>query len=106
MDLFRSVTVRYAKFRAKLKLAEEKRRRANAKVKRLRKREKIWFKRKIRAIRRGIDNIKELERVEREEAVLAAALVLANPSFPDFPSLSPGWDEFGVNPDFDLFAFL
>ncbi|KAK2731616.1 hypothetical protein CKAH01_19058 [Colletotrichum kahawae] len=41
---------------------------AEEKVLRLRKQKKIWFEKMMRAVRRGIDSVEELERVEREEA--------------------------------------
>ncbi|KAK2772802.1 hypothetical protein CKAH01_13804 [Colletotrichum kahawae] len=37
------------------------------KVLHLRKQKKIWFKKMIRIVRRSIDSVEELERVEREE---------------------------------------
>jgi hypothetical protein len=38
------------------------------KILRLRKQKKLWFEKMMRAVRRGIDSVEELERVEREEA--------------------------------------
>jgi hypothetical protein len=48
--------------------AEEERRAADAKVERLRKQKKLWFEKMMRAVRRGISSVEELERVEKEEA--------------------------------------
>ncbi|AEO53316.1 hypothetical protein MYCTH_2054177 [Thermothelomyces thermophilus ATCC 42464] len=45
---------------------------AKEQVLRLWKQKRIWFKKMIRAIARGIDSVEELERVEREEAAAAA----------------------------------
>ncbi|KAM4058454.1 hypothetical protein HRG_014707 [Hirsutella rhossiliensis] len=41
---------------------------AEEKVLRLRKQKKLWFEKMMRAVSRGIDNVEELERVEKEEA--------------------------------------
>ncbi|KAH9431999.1 hypothetical protein MCOR02_006704 [Pyricularia oryzae] len=38
------------------------------KLLRLRSQKKMWFEKMMRAVRRGIDNLEELDRVEREEA--------------------------------------
>lgn len=40
----------------------------DAKIQRLRKQKKMWFEKMLRAVSRGIDNVEELERVEKEEA--------------------------------------
>jgi hypothetical protein len=48
--------------------AEEERRIADAKVERLRKQKKMWFEKMMRAVRRGLSSVEELERIEREEA--------------------------------------
>lgn len=63
----------------------------------------------MRAVRRGIDSVEELERVEHEEAEKAAAQAPVAPSHlqpSDFPPLSSGWAEFEVNPNLDLLALL
>lgn len=44
-----------------------------AKVTRLRKQKKLWFEKMMRAVSRGIDNVEDLERVEKEEADREAA---------------------------------
>ena len=46
---------------------------AEMKVMRLRKQKKLWFEKMMRAVSRGIDNVEELERVEKEEAAREAA---------------------------------
>jgi len=53
---------------AALDEAEEELERATAKVRRLRKQRRLWAEKMARAVRRGIDTIDELDRVEREEA--------------------------------------
>ncbi|ORY67543.1 uncharacterized protein BCR38DRAFT_510657 [Pseudomassariella vexata] len=94
--------------RGELQSAEEK-------VLRLRKQKKMWFEKMMRAVRRGIDSVEELERVDRAEAeALSARRAVGDPSpvvTPSFPedfefewndvypdvSLTPGLlAEFGV----------
>ena len=41
---------------------------AKEKVLRLRKQKRMWYEKMMRAVRRGIDNLEELDRVENEEA--------------------------------------
>ncbi|KAL8407543.1 hypothetical protein RB594_006387 [Gaeumannomyces avenae] len=116
LEQLRSLSVQHQKLETELEAAEAQHRAATqellaagARVERLRKQKRMWFEKKMRAIRRGIDSIEELERVEREEAEQSAAsAAVAPPSVPepDFPPLSPGWLESGVNPDLDLLALL
>ena len=47
------------------------------KVMRLYKQKKLWFKKIICAIQRGINNIKELKKVEKEEAAREASCLTA-----------------------------
>lgn len=51
-----------------LDAAEEEAMLANAKVNRLRKQRRLWAEKMARAVRRGIETIDELDRVEKEEA--------------------------------------
>ncbi|KAI6264024.1 hypothetical protein MCOR34_011921 [Pyricularia oryzae] len=55
------IAAQHSKLESELEAAEEK-------VLRLRKQKKMWFEKMMRAVRRGIDNLEELDRVEREEA--------------------------------------
>lgn len=69
----------------------------------------MWLEKIMRAVRRGINSVKELERVKREEAEQAAAqapVALLNLLAPDFPPLFPSWAELEVNPDFNLLALF
>jgi len=51
--------------------AEGELRAAALKVERLRKQKKMWFEKMMRAVHRGIRDLEELERVEREEEAAA-----------------------------------
>ncbi|KAI6544173.1 hypothetical protein MCOR04_011851 [Pyricularia oryzae] len=55
------IAAQHSKLESELEAAEEK-------VLRLRKQKKMWFEKMMRAVRRGIDSLEELDRVEREEA--------------------------------------
>ncbi|KAI7908498.1 hypothetical protein M0657_012265 [Pyricularia oryzae] len=55
------IAAQHSKLESELEAAEEK-------VLRLRRQKKMWFEKMTRAVRRGIDNLEELDRVEREEA--------------------------------------
>ncbi|EHA46470.1 hypothetical protein, variant [Pyricularia oryzae 70-15] len=55
------IAAQHSKLESELEAAEEK-------VLRLRRQKKMWFEKMMRAVRRGIDNLEELDRVEREEA--------------------------------------
>lgn len=57
----RNIATQHQKLEDELQAAEEK-------VLRLRKQKKMWFEKMMRAVRRGIDSVEELERVEKEEA--------------------------------------
>jgi hypothetical protein len=63
-----------------LEEAEEERRRADAKVERLRKHKKMWYAKMRRAVARGITDLDELDRVEREEAEAARQAATAQPA--------------------------
>ncbi|KAI7908553.1 hypothetical protein M0657_012235 [Pyricularia oryzae] len=56
------------RLRKQKKLWFEKMMRAQAKLLRLRKQKKLWFEKMMRAVSRGIDDLEELDRVERKEA--------------------------------------
>lgn len=64
----RGLTAKHLSAEKELEDAEEELERSAARVRRLRKQKKMWFEKMMRAVRRGIDSVEELERVEREEA--------------------------------------
>ncbi len=64
----RRIADHHMRFKRELESAKEERRLIDAKIERLHKQKKLWFEKMMRAVSRGIDNVKELERVEREEA--------------------------------------
>lgn len=68
----RNIGAQHSKVDAELDAAEEELELAAVRVRRLRKQKKLWFEKMVRAIRRGIDSVEELERVEKEEAEAAA----------------------------------
>jgi hypothetical protein len=51
-----------------LEKAEEELQQQLRKIERLRKQKKMWFEKMMRAVRRGITSVEELEKVEKEEA--------------------------------------
>jgi hypothetical protein len=53
---------------AALERAEEELQAQLRKIERLRTKKKMWFEKMMRAVRRGISSVEELEKVEREEA--------------------------------------
>ena len=57
----------HQRMESELEAAEEERRAIDAKIERLRKQKRMWYEKMMRAVRRGIDNVEELERVENEE---------------------------------------
>ncbi|KAM4062733.1 hypothetical protein HRG_010001 [Hirsutella rhossiliensis] len=61
VECLRNIANQHIKLERELEEAEEK-------VLRLRKQKKLWFEKMMRAVSRGIDNVEELERVEKEEA--------------------------------------
>ena len=69
------VGAQYHKLEEEMAKAEEERRAMDAKIERLRKQKKMWFEKMMRAVRRGISSVEELERVEKEEADREAARV-------------------------------
>jgi hypothetical protein len=77
-----------------LEKLEEERRIMDAKIERLRKQKKMWFEKMMRAVRRGISSVEELERVEKEEAEREAARQTeGRPSSPDSHLLDGfNWD--------------
>jgi hypothetical protein len=64
----RRIGTQHQKAESELEAAEEELEKASAKVRRLRRQKKLWFEKMMRAVARGIDNVEELERVERLEA--------------------------------------
>jgi hypothetical protein len=64
----RSIATQHSKLERELEEAEERALAEQQRVLRLRKQKKMWFEKMMRAVSRGIDNVEELERVEREEA--------------------------------------
>jgi seryl-tRNA synthetase len=69
----RRIAAHHSRFESELESAEATRRNIDAKIERLRKQKKLWFEKMMRAVARGIDNVEELERVEREEMEREAA---------------------------------
>ena len=68
-----------------------------AKLERLRRQKKLWFEKMLRAVRRGVKSVEELERVEKEEADREAARVAENrpPSATSFSfdkDFIPNWN--------------
>jgi hypothetical protein len=51
---------------------------AENKVFRLRKQKKLWLEKMMRAVRRGISSVEELEKVEKEEAEREAGRLLSD----------------------------
>lgn len=68
----RKIASFHAQYEDALEGAEEERRVVDAKIERLRKQKRLWLEKMTRAVARGIDNLEELDRVEREEAEAAA----------------------------------
>ena len=71
----RRVAAHHTRFEAELVESEEKllelqniAQQQQNKVLRLRRQKKLWFEKMMRAVARGIDDVEELERIEREEA--------------------------------------
>ncbi|EHA48146.1 hypothetical protein MGG_15916 [Pyricularia oryzae 70-15] len=64
----RSIGLQHARMESEMEAAEEARRQIDAKIERLRKQKRMWFEKMMRAVSRGIDDLEELDRVEREEA--------------------------------------
>jgi hypothetical protein len=86
-----------AKMGSQLSALEEELDSALAKVERLRRQKKMWFEKMMRAVRRGITSVEELERVEKEEADREATRVAENrpPSATSFSfddDFIPNWD--------------
>lgn len=85
---------------------EKERRELDMKMERLRKQKKMWQEKMMRALRRGITNLEELDRIEREEAAEEERrrAIEAVPSSSDLPIPSNdfmnGWD--GTFPEVDL----
>jgi hypothetical protein len=82
---------------AELEAAEEELRVNLAKIERLRKQKKLWFEKMMRAVRRGITSVEELEKVEKEEAAREATRVAENrpPSATSFTfdeDFIPNWN--------------
>lgn len=69
------ITRQHSLLEAQLDEAEEAAMEANAKVSRLRKQRRLWAGKMARAIRRGLDTIDELDRLEKEEAEAERARV-------------------------------
>ena len=108
---FRKVASQHIKLEAEIEAAEEEHKRelerlrqSSAKVERLRKEKKLWYRKMMRAVARGIDDLDELDRIEckeREaEASRQAETSLPNPSDPVLDAVD--WDAF----DPSLLTFL
>jgi uncharacterized protein YdcH (DUF465 family) len=95
------IAVHHFRLEDELEEAEEERRRADAKVERLRKQKKAWYEKMRRAVARGITDLEELDRVEREEAEAARQAALLVPSSTVGPSQSVDavdWSAFALDP--------
>jgi hypothetical protein len=66
----------HSKIEEELDVAEEEAMLANAKVSRLRKQRRLWAEKMARAVRRGIETIDELDRLEKEEAEAERARIV------------------------------
>lgn len=86
----RKVAAHHARFESELEEAENARRQMDAKIERLRKQKKLWFEKMMRAVSRGIDNVEELERVEKEEAEREAQRQAASSTVSEGRSSSDG----------------
>ncbi|EHA53503.1 hypothetical protein MGG_15501 [Pyricularia oryzae 70-15] len=64
----RHIGRQHSKLDAEVEALEEQIHVQQAKLLRLRKQKKLWFEKMMRAVSRGIDDLEELDRVEREEA--------------------------------------
>ncbi|KAH9427691.1 hypothetical protein MCOR02_011925 [Pyricularia oryzae] len=64
----RHIGRQHSKLDAEVEALEEQIHAQQAKLLRLRKQKKLWFEKMMRAVFRGIDDLEELDRVEREEA--------------------------------------
>ncbi|KAI6254094.1 hypothetical protein MCOR19_009380 [Pyricularia oryzae] len=64
----RHIGRQHSKLDAEVEAFEEQIHAQQAKLFRLRKQKKLWFEKIMRTVFRGIDNLEELDRVEREEA--------------------------------------
>ncbi|RYP62833.1 hypothetical protein DL771_009554 [Monosporascus sp. 5C6A] len=62
------VAAQHRRLELELEAAEEEADQVNARLRRLRKQKRMWYEKMMKAVTRGIDNLKELERLEREEA--------------------------------------
>lgn len=93
----RSIADRHSRLERELEEAEERALAEQQKVQRLRKQKKLWFEKMMRAISRGIDNVEDLERVEREEAEkerqsTERSSSSSSPSFDLPPGFVESWD--------------
>lgn len=79
----RKITLQHRRLEEELEAAEERRRLIDAEIERLRKQKKMWSARMCGAIRRGLDSVEELDRVEAEEASRAATAVASEEPCPD-----------------------
>ncbi|KAL5895143.1 hypothetical protein ACKVWL_000368 [Pyricularia oryzae] len=64
----RHIGRQHSKLDAEVEALEEQIHAQQAKLLRLRKQKKLWFEKMMRTVSRGIDDLEELDRVEREEA--------------------------------------
>lgn len=72
---FRRVAAQHIKLEEEIEAAEEEHKRelerlyqTSENVERLRKQKKLWYRKMVRAVARGIEDVEELDRVERKEA--------------------------------------
>lgn len=79
-DQLDRVSSHHFRLEEELEEAEDVLAEAAAKVARLRKQKRVWYERMKRAVARGITDLEELDRVEREEAEAARQAALLAPS--------------------------
>ncbi|KAK7727158.1 hypothetical protein SLS53_009470, partial [Cytospora paraplurivora] len=72
----RKISLQHRRLEDQIEAEEERLRESAAKLERLRKQKKMWSAKMARAIRRGLDNVEELDRVEAEEASRTASIAV------------------------------
>lgn len=94
----RKIAMFHTQYETALEEAEKERKTVDAKIERLRKQKRLWLEKMTRAVARGIDDLEELDRVEREEAEASGqTATLPNPTDPVISDSAIGsvdWDAF------------
>lgn len=100
-DQLDRVSAQHFRLEEELEEAEDVLAEAAAKVARLRKQKRVWYDRMRRAVARGISDLEELDRVEREEAEAAARQAVVSVPSSAGPSQSVDavdWSAFDLDP--------